>query len=165
MTAADAVRPAREHSLPVFVVAASAFSLPYIASKVVHALQARLGVHGGPIVTDTNTAAFGSPGEIAAAQWGNAGIGVVIALVTVLPLAAWTRRWRRPIAAIPLACIGVSLLALGIVMLVRAIALGLGGVLFAVYLLIWSAMECVAAARVARLAGRTKARDPAIPES
>ncbi|MCF6474291.1 hypothetical protein FAF44_38815 [Nonomuraea sp. MG754425] len=70
----------------------------YVASKIVYALEGRLGVTGGPVVSPDSYLAYGV-GEVALAQWANAGSGALVMAVLLagrLRLGARRRSWRRP---------------------------------------------------------------------
>ncbi|TDB92838.1 hypothetical protein E1267_43670, partial [Nonomuraea longispora] len=73
------------------VMAGIAWTGLYVASKVVYALEGRLGVTGGPQVSPNSYDAYG-PGEVALAQWGNVASGVVIMAILLAGRIRFTRR-------------------------------------------------------------------------
>ena len=124
---------------PVFTLVAAAWALPYLASKIEHALHGRLGVHGGPTVTAGDIDHYGGPAQIAAAQWGNTAVGAAIVLITLLPLLPITRSWNRWVRTAPLVMAGAMVLGMAVLFLVRVLA-GDGGTSFTVYLFVWAGL-------------------------
>lgn len=142
MTRADRPRPTpapRTAAHRAVCVAAAAWTALYVASKVHRALTGELGVTGGPRVTADDYAGYG-PGEVAAAQWGNAGAGVVVLLLVLVPLLPAAARANRWVVLVPLGLLTLGIAAGGVGMLVGALTTDTGGVLFGGYCLVWAAL-------------------------
>lgn len=127
--------------LRVIAIPAACWAVPYIVSKVHHALQGRLGVHGGPAVTPEDAAEYGGAAEISAAQWGNAAVAVLIVAVTLLPLVPVTRRWNRWLRTLPVIVAAAFLAGMSLLFGMRVVA-GDGGLPFTLYMIVWTALVC-----------------------
>ncbi|WP_139416870.1 hypothetical protein [Agromyces laixinhei] len=125
----------------VVAVAAACWALPYIVSKAHHAMQGRLGVHGGPAVTPEDAAEYGGAAEISAAQWGNAAVAVLIAVLVLLPLGPVTHRWNRWLRTLPVIVAAAFLAGMSLLFGMRVIA-GDGGLPFTLYMIVWTALVC-----------------------
>lgn len=115
----------------------------YVASKVVYALEGRLGVTGGPVVSPESYLAYGA-GEVALAQWGNAGAG---ALVMVVLLAGRFRvggRWAYGMLLGAHGLCAAVAAAGGAGMLGGALLTDRGGALFGGYCAVWAALLLLA---------------------
>lgn len=123
----------------VVAVAAACWAVPYIVSKVQHAMQGRLGVHGGPAVTPEDAAQYGGAAEISAAQWGNAAVAVVIVGLLLLPLVPVTHRWNRWLRTLPVIVAAAFLAGMAVLFGMRVIA-GDGGLPFTLYMIAWTAL-------------------------
>ncbi|MDT0328910.1 hypothetical protein [Nocardiopsis lambiniae] len=147
-------RPARAAADPrsratPWAVAAASWSLLYVVSKVEYALAGRPGVTGGPEVGAASYAAHG-PGEVAAAQWANAGVGLVVVLLfaaCALPAARRAPRWLSlpPVGAVALmATVGA------VVMVGRDVFTGSGGTPFGLYCPVWAVLSAGVLVALAR---------------
>ncbi|MFB4277934.1 MULTISPECIES: hypothetical protein [unclassified Nonomuraea] len=129
----------------------------YVASKVVFALEGRLGVTGGPRVSPDAYLAYG-PGEVALAQWGNAGAGVLVMVILLAGRLRIRRRW--PYAGVLTAhwlCAAVA--AAGAAGMLGGAALtDRGGAAFGAYCAGWAALLLLAARDLRR---RGVTRSPA----
>ncbi|GAA2786952.1 hypothetical protein GCM10020219_068130 [Nonomuraea dietziae] len=117
--------------------AAIGWTLLYVVSKALFALDGRLGVTGGPRVLPDAYLGYG-PGEVAQAQWANAAAGALIIgllLASFLPI-------RRPLprrALIVTLWLCVAMAAAGAVgMLGGAVLTGRGGAVFGGYCAVWA---------------------------
>lgn len=131
-------RPSRER--PV-AIAATCWAVPYIASKVHHAVQGKLGVHGGPTVTAEDAAQYGGAAEISAAQWGNVAVAVLIVALTLSPLAPAVHRWNRWLRPLPVTIAAVFLAGMTVLFGMR-VTVGDGGLPFTLYMTVWTALVC-----------------------
>ncbi len=122
-----------------WAVAAALWSLFYVASKVAYALDGRLGVTGGPRVAADSYAAYG-PGEVAAAQWANAGVGLGAALLFALCALPSARRVPRWLSLPLLGGVAAMVLAGAVGMVVRDLSAGSGGTFFGLYCLVWGVL-------------------------
>ncbi|MFE3450454.1 hypothetical protein ACFXJ8_16125 [Nonomuraea sp. NPDC059194] len=119
--------------------AAMAWSGLYVASKVLYALEGRLGVTGGPHVSPDSYQAYG-PGEVSMAQWANAGSGLFIIAVLLLGLLNWSGRWPRRIL-LTLHWLFTAMAAVGGVgMLATGLFTDRGGALFGGYCAVWAVL-------------------------
>lgn len=126
----------------------AACSVLYIAAKAQFALEGRLGIHGGPAVTEAERAKYADTERISQAQWANAAIGVLILAVDLLPLVPETRS-RRPLAfVIPPALLGALLTAFGIFILVGSRHSERGGHRFGIFCVIWGASTVLPAVTI-----------------
>ncbi|MBF8194406.1 hypothetical protein ITP53_53875 [Nonomuraea sp. K274] len=111
----------------------------YVASKVMYALDERLGVTGGPRVSPDSYLAYG-PGEVAWAQWANAGSGVLVMGIVLAGLFRFTGRWPYLVvlaahwARTAVAAVG------GVGMLGGALITDRGGAVFGGYCLVWAVL-------------------------
>jgi hypothetical protein len=142
----------RTPSLTTSASAAACWTLLYVASKVHFALTGRLGVTGGPAVPAECYAAFG-PGEVAAAQWGNAAVGLAGVALLLLPLLP-ARRVNRWVLTVPLAAFSLMALAGAVGMLGRAVLTDAGGATFGAYSAVWAVL--IGAATLAHHRGRAR---------
>ncbi|GAA3470718.1 hypothetical protein GCM10018965_052710 [Nonomuraea roseola] len=117
--------------------AAIGWTLLYVVSKALFALDGRLGVTGGPRVLPDAYRDYG-PGAVAQAQWANAASGALIIgllLASFLPI-------RRPLprrALIVMLWVCVAMAAAGAVgMLGGAVLTGRGGAVFGGYCAVWA---------------------------
>lgn len=124
-----------------WAVSAAAWTALYVASKVVYALEGRLGVTGGPQVPASRYAEY-DPSGVAAAQWANAGVGVLIVLLFVLCALPFSRRLPRWLLAVLVGAVALFAAAGGVGMLGRALLTDSGGAIFGLYCLVWTAL-CV----------------------
>ncbi|NUR84661.1 MAG: hypothetical protein HOY71_11305 [Nonomuraea sp.] len=124
--------------------AAAGWTLLYVASKIHFALDGRLGVTGGPHVPAEAYLDFGS-GEVAWAQWGNAGAGLLVVAIALGSLAALRRTAARRVMAVLLwACVAMA--GVGAVgMLGGALLTDRGGAIFGGYCAVWAVLLGVAA--------------------
>ncbi|MEV0999827.1 hypothetical protein [Nonomuraea sp. NPDC050202] len=115
----------------------------YVASKVVYAWEGRLGVTGGPVVSPESHLAYG-PGEVALAQWGNAGAGALVMVVLLAGRFRVRRRWAyRTLLGAHWLCAAMA--AAGAVgMLSGALLTDRGGALFGGYCAVWAALLLLA---------------------
>ncbi|MFL1376234.1 MULTISPECIES: hypothetical protein [unclassified Nocardiopsis] len=132
-----------------WAVAAALWSLLYVASKVQYALAGRLGVTGGPEVPDHAYADFG-PGEVAAAQWGNAGVGLGAALLFLLLSLPAARRVPRWLSLPPVGAVALMMSAGAVGMVYRDLATGVGGTGFGLYCLVWAGLAAAVLVGLAR---------------
>ncbi|GAB3466277.1 hypothetical protein GCM10027570_55370 [Streptomonospora sediminis] len=131
------VRGRRARSLPRWAIGAAGWTLLYVASKISYALDGRLGVTGGPRVADADYAAYGS-GEVAAAQWANAGVGAAVVLLFALCALPAARRLPRWLPAVGVGAVALMAVAGAVGMLGRAVFTDAGGALFGSYCLVWA---------------------------
>ena len=89
---------------------ASACALAYVASKVHLALENEIGIAGFYVRPEVNQA-LDNP---AAAQWGNAAIGLVVAMVCLALAWPISSRWVR-LVLLTSSCLGVGFLVAGVV--------------------------------------------------
>ncbi|SEG99829.1 hypothetical protein SAMN05444920_114105 [Nonomuraea solani] len=115
----------------------------YVASKVVFALEERLGVTGGPKVSPDGYLTYG-PGEVASAQWANAGSGVLIMAILLAGRFRFRGRWtyRVTLAAHWLCTAVAAVGAAG--MLGGAVLTDRGGAIFGAYCAVWAVLLCLA---------------------
>lgn len=132
-------RPGRITRSGVVALVAACWAVPYIGSKIHYALQGKLGVFGGPVITAADTARYAGPDAISRAQCGNVAVGVLIAAITLLPLAPFTRRWNRWRRAIGVMLVAALVTVMALLFLTRLIS-GDGGLLFTLYLFAWSGL-------------------------
>lgn len=132
--------------LRLTAILAAAWSVPYIASKVHLAIIGELGVFGGPAISDADEARFGGT-DIAVAQLLNAGAGMLILLLSLLPLLPSLRskgyRWRRIVIVI-----GASLLTAAALGYAWVAVTGAGGGVFVCYLTVWALLLWLLAAQL-----------------
>lgn len=132
----------RRNSVRVaLIVAAAILAVLYAAAKAQYAVEGRLGIHGGPEVSDAERALYANAEQISLAQWGNAAVGILILTITLLPLIPNVRRWNRWILAVPLLLIGIGLIGIGVFMIANGVATGTGGLLFGSYSTAWGLLE------------------------
>jgi hypothetical protein len=137
--------------LPALCVGAAGWTALYVASKVHLATTGTLGVTGGPAVTAADYADYG-PGEVAAAQWANAGVGVLAVLLVLAPLLpAAARARRRWVLLVPLWALALMTAAGAVGMLGRALLTDAGGAPFGLYCLGWTALVGATAVAYHRL--------------
>lgn len=129
---------------------AAAWTLLYVASKVHLATRGELGVTGGPAVTPADYAPYG-PGEVAAAQWGNAGVGLLAVLLLLAPLLPAAGRAHRWVLLGPLVALALLTAGLAVGMLVGAVVGDRGGWPFGLFCVAWSALVVAVAAGYRRL--------------
>ncbi|MEV0345642.1 hypothetical protein AB0H88_07745 [Nonomuraea sp. NPDC050680] len=111
----------------------------YVVSKVFFALEGRLGVTGGPHVAPESYQGYG-PGEVASAQWANAGSGVLIIVLLLAAQARFDSRWPRVVLLV-LLWLCTAMAAVGAVgMLGGALLTDRGGAAFGGYCTIWAAL-------------------------
>ncbi|MQA85569.1 MAG: hypothetical protein GEV03_13305 [Streptosporangiales bacterium] len=118
---------------------AAGWTLLYVGSKIWYAIEGRLGVTGGPIVPRSHYQDYG-PGEVATAQWLNAGMGMLIVLLllaTLLPITSRAIHWALSVL---LAAAALMASAGAVGMLGRALATDSGGALFGAYCVIWAVL-------------------------
>lgn len=120
-------------------IAAAVWSSLYVISKISYAVRGRLGVTGGPDVSADAYAGY-EPGAVTAAQWGNAGIGVIVLGLVLLPLLPAARTLNRWILTIGLGLIAGLLLLGTAAFLGRALLTDAGGLPFGLYCLVWTAL-------------------------
>ncbi|GAA2393676.1 hypothetical protein [Nonomuraea africana] len=119
--------------------AAMAWTGLYVASKVSFALDGRLGFTGGPRVSPDSYQAYG-PGEVALAQWANAGSGLLIIAVLLLGRLDLSGRWPRRIL-LTLHWLFTAMAAVGGVgMLGTGLFTDRGGALFGGYCAVWAVL-------------------------
>lgn len=128
-------------------IVAGCWAVPYIGSKIHFAIQGKLGVYGGPVITAADTAKYGGAAAIAQAQWGNVVVGIVFATLTLLPLAPFARRWNRWIRAVPVMVVATFVALMTVLFLSRLLA-GDGGLVFTIYLAVWSGLLWLLASQV-----------------
>ena len=126
-------------------VAAASAAMPYIASKVQYALASKLGVHGGPRVTEGDYRRFGSSATVAAAQWSNVLVGAMFSVAAIAPWTPLGARANRWVVAAPMVATSGLLTETGAFTLGRAVARNAGGAPFGGYLLGWGALVGAAA--------------------
>lgn len=148
-SAAAAPSRAADRTTARWAVAAALWSLLYVASKVEYALAGRLGVTGGPEVPAETYAGFG-PGEVAAAQWGNVGIGLAVALLFALCALPAARRAPRWLTLPLVGAVALMGLAGAVGMIARDLLTGSGGTVFGLYCLVWAALSAGVLAGLAR---------------
>jgi hypothetical protein len=122
-------------------IAATCWAIPYFASKILHALQGRLGVHGGPTITSESYAQYGGAAEISAAQWDNVAVAVLITALALLPVVPVTHRWNRWLRTLPVIVAAVFLVSMSLLFGMRVIA-GDGGLPFTLYMVFWTVLVC-----------------------
>ena len=122
---------------------AASFAVPYVVAKIQFAVQGRLGIHGGPRITDADRSQYESSQQISIAQWTNVAVGVLILAVTLLPLLGHTRRWPRRLLAGPLMLIGTGLIGTGGYMIINGAIAGVGGYPFGGYAVVWGVLVWV----------------------
>lgn len=134
-------QPGPEHTEPrhrtrvPWAWAATAWTLPYVLSKVVHALSDRPEVTGGPEVAAASHADHG-PGEVAVAQWAGAGAGAVVLALFVLRALPLAGRFPKCLLAVPVGLVMAVTGAVG--MIGRAALTASGGALFGGYRVVWA---------------------------
>ncbi|CAL9520690.1 hypothetical protein SUDANB121_03849 [Nocardiopsis dassonvillei] len=136
-----------------WAVAAALWSLLYVVSKVEYALAGRLGVTGGPEV-GADAYADPGPGGVAAAQWGNAGVGLAVVLLFALCALPAFRRVPRWLSLPPVGAVALLGLVGAVGMVGRDLFTGSGGTVFGLYCLVWAALSVRVLAGLAR---RTRA--------
>lgn len=157
-------RPGHRRHPRALSLIAGAFAVLYIISKIQFALVGRLGIHGGPVVTEADAAAFGTTEQIARAQWGNVGAGVLILIATLtLPRIRGSRWWIRCVAAIPLALFALSLVSFGVGMIINGSASDRGGHSFGTFAIVWGVVLGWLASATFR-AGRVRTPGPRIAQ-
>ena len=78
-------------------------------------------------------------GEVAAAQWANAGVGLLGVVLLMLPL--WfPARWNRWWLTVPVAAVFVMAAAGAVGMIVRDALTGSGGTWFGLYCAVWAVL-------------------------
>lgn len=130
---------ARTGGFRALCVAAAGWTALYVASKVHLAATGTLGVTGGPAVTAADYAGYG-PGEVAAAQWANAGVGALAVLLVLAPLRPAATPIRRRALLVALSALALMTAAGAGGMLGRALLTDAGGAPFGVYCLVWTAL-------------------------
>lgn len=120
-------------------IAATCWAIPYFVSKIVHALQGQLGVHGGPTITNESYAQYGGAAEISAAQWGNVAVAALITALALLPVVPVTRRWNRWLRTLPVIVAAVVLVAMSLLFGMRVVS-GDGGLPFTLYMVVWTVL-------------------------
>ncbi|MFD1539570.1 hypothetical protein [Nonomuraea guangzhouensis] len=124
--------------------AAIGWTLLYVASKVHFAVEGRIGVTGGPRVAAAAYRDYG-PGEVAQAQWANAGSGLLIVLLIVISLLPVRRRLPR-VALLVLLWACVVMAGAGAVGMLGGVAFTeRGGAIFGGYCAVWAALLMIAA--------------------
>ncbi|MGV9309791.1 hypothetical protein ACWDLG_41050 [Nonomuraea sp. NPDC003727] len=119
--------------------AAMAWTGLYVASKVSYALDGRLGVTGGPRVSPDSYQVYG-PGEVALAQWANAGSALLIIAVLIIGRLSLPGRWPRRIL-LALHWLVTAMAAVGGVgMLGTGLFTDRGGALFGGYCSVWAVL-------------------------
>ncbi|MEV6151469.1 hypothetical protein AB0L53_14100 [Nonomuraea sp. NPDC052129] len=104
----------------------------YVVSKVFFALEGRLGVTGGPHVAPESYQGY-EPGEVASAQWANAGSGLLIIMFLLAAQVRFDRRWPRVVLLV-LLWLCTAMAAVGAVgMLGGALLTDRGGAVFGGY--------------------------------
>jgi hypothetical protein len=137
--------------------AAMAWTGLYVASKVTYALDGRLGFTGGPSVSPASYEAYG-PGEVALAQWANAGSALLIVGVLFLGTRAWQGRWaRRALLAVHWLCTAIATVG-GIGMLGTGLFTDRGGALFGGYCAVWAILLFLATRDLHRSAAAERPR-------
>ncbi|MEV0618983.1 hypothetical protein AB0I81_37085 [Nonomuraea sp. NPDC050404] len=127
-----------------FADAGIAWTGLYVASKVVFALEGLLGVTGGPAVSPDSYLAYG-PGEVAAAQWANAGAGVFVMAVLLAGRFGIGRRWAYlGVLGAHWLCAAVALVG-AVGMVGGAVLTDRGGAVFGAYCAVWAALLFLAA--------------------
>lgn len=126
-----------------------AWTMLYVASKVDYAMDGRLGVTGGPEVDPASYDTYGA-GDVAAAQWSNAAVGLLGVALLAVPLLPMSRRLPRWVVLTPLIAFALLALAGGIGMIARAMTSDVGGAMFGAYCLIWAALIAMSAKHVPR---------------
>lgn len=144
------------------IMAAATLAVLYAVAKAQYAVEGRLGIHGGPEVSDAERALYANAEQISMAQWGNAAVGVLILTITLLPLIPRVRRWNRWILAVPLLLIGIGLIGIGAFMIADAVDTGTGGYPFGIYSTAWGLL--VAALALSLISDR-RSRDREIERS
>ncbi|WP_017586465.1 hypothetical protein [Nocardiopsis ganjiahuensis] len=134
-----APRPAGSRALRLWALGAAAWTLLYVVSKVVHAVEGRLGVTGGPRVDPDSYASYG-PGDVAAAQWANAGVGTAVVLLFVLCALPVVRSLPRWLPAVPVGLVTLMAVAGTVGMVGRALLTASGGAGFGIYCAVWAVL-------------------------
>lgn len=119
------------------VLIPAGFTVFYIAGKIQFALEGRLGIHGGPAVTEAERAQYVNEAQISLAQGANAAVGMLILVAVVLPVAPVSRRWHPLTLSIPLALLAAALTAIGVFTLVGSVTDERGGHLFGTFCTLW----------------------------
>jgi hypothetical protein len=130
------VRPRRLGRIRDVSLLTAAGTLLYIAAKVHYAIEGRLGIHGGPHVAPE---AYADHGNVAAAQWANAGVAMLLLGLVLLPLAPFTRSWPSWTLVVPISLASLAMLTAGVGFLVRAVT-GDGGVVAGAYIVLWAVL-------------------------
>lgn len=125
----------------MLIVVTAVFAGLYSVTKAQYAVASRLGVLGGPEVSDAESALYANAEQISLAQWGNAAVGTLILTITLLPLIPRARRWNRWFLAVPLFLVGIGLIGIGVLMIVNGAVTGTGGYLFGIYSTVWGLLE------------------------
>ncbi|MER6952116.1 hypothetical protein ABT294_49720 [Nonomuraea sp. NPDC000554] len=121
----------------------------YVVSKVYFALEGRLGVTGGPRVSPESYQAYG-PGEVALAQWANAGSGLLVIGIVLAARVRFRRRWAR-LGVLVLLWLCTAMAAAGAVgMLGGALLTDRGGAVFGGYCAVWTVLLFLTARDVQR---------------
>ncbi|WP_157552843.1 hypothetical protein [Jiangella gansuensis] len=121
----------------------------YVASMVGHAIHGRLGVTGGPEVDPASYDTYGA-GDVAAAQWSNAAVGLLGVVLLAVPLLPVSRRLPRWVVLTPFIVFALLALAGGNGMIARAMTSDVGGAVFGAYCLIWAALIAMTAKHMPR---------------
>lgn len=124
--------------ITVIAPAASAWTMLYVVSKVHHAVTGTLGVTGGPVVPLASYAAY-APGEVSAAQWANAGPGLLAAVMLLLAT-RFPAGWNRWLLTVPMATLFLLAAAGAVGMVARDVLTGSGGTVFGAYCAIWAVL-------------------------
>ncbi|MEV1246022.1 hypothetical protein ACIBO2_57150 [Nonomuraea sp. NPDC050022] len=121
----------------------------YVVSKVFFALEGRLGVTGGPHVAPESYQSYG-PGEVASAQWANAGSGVLIIVLLLAAQVRFDSRWPRLVLLV-LLWLCTAMAAVGAVgMLGGALLTDRGGAVFGGYCTVWAVLLFLATRELQR---------------
>lgn len=124
----------------LWALGAATWTLLYVASKVHYASEELLGVTGGPHVPASHYADYG-PGEVAAAQWANAAVGLLIVLLFALCALPLTRRLPRILLSVLVGLVALGTTAGAVGMLGRAALTDSGGAAFGGYCLVWAVLS------------------------
>ena len=124
--------------ITVLAPAASAWTMLYVLSKVYYAVTGTLGVTGGPVVPLARYAAY-APGEVAAAQWANAGLGLLAAGL-LLGATRFPAGWNRWLLTVPMATVFLSATAGALGMVARDLLTGSGGAVFGAWCAVWAVL-------------------------
>ncbi|MEO3796930.1 hypothetical protein ABGB14_42595 [Nonomuraea sp. B10E15] len=115
----------------------------YVASKIGYALDGRLGVTGGPRVSPDSYLDYG-PGEVALAQWANAGSGLLIVAILLAGRVRFEGRWPyRVVLTLHWICT-VLTAVWGVGMLSTALIGDRGGAVFGGYCTVWAVLMFLA---------------------